>query len=572
MIMKWTIWTTSDTANPATIDEPRPTPRAGRFTLVTLLRFLLLLGFVIVAYLLFSITTAHADTTKSSYHTSTTHLGTLTVRPGADYASTGKLDNGTNHADGAKAKAKAEAEAKKAKAEAKAEANKAKAKARAEAKAEANKAKAKARAEAKAEANEAKAKARAEANRATTAAAPTRPTTTARPSNKGRPAVAAGPRVKTKGGVLIEHTEPRTDSPTLRRLANGTSLTLACRTTGHGRSWVKLARGGYLAADYVTGEGRLPTCPPAPHRSTPPKPATTHRATTPKSSDTTTGPRVKTKGGVLIEHTEPRTDSPTLRRLANGTSLTLACRTTGHGRSWVKLARGGYVAADYVTGEGRLPTCPPAPHRSTALAPPAPADRDPSPAAADHADAQPAAPGAPTADPPPANAVDPNSRETTLSGSGSLEQRMKTTKGSKITFGITGNAELTTGEKRENGFTTYTAKSDVSINLTGGVSKAATGVTGSFTTGVSSEYTLKVPDSAVRDPGGISPFDPSTMPVGSSVMMNGANYQGTELEASFRGIALKSNVTDASGVSTVIEKATTTTVRVTSGPTDVINN
>ncbi len=168
---------------------------------------------------------------------------------------------------------------------------------------------------------------------------------------------------------------------------------------------------------------------------------------------------------------------------------------------------------------------------------------------------------------------DPDSGETTYSGSGSLEDWMKTTNGSKVSFGINGGAEYTVGEKTEDGFTTYTSKSDVSIGVEGGVSKGGTGVSGGYTTGLTSEYTVKVPeDAGVTDPGSINPFDPRSMPVGSSVTMDGGSYSETELNAAFRHIAVESSVKDASGVTSLIERTGDDTVRVTAGPTEAVAN
>ncbi|MCR1982303.1 hypothetical protein NSA53_08650 [Cellulosimicrobium cellulans] len=167
---------------------------------------------------------------------------------------------------------------------------------------------------------------------------------------------------------------------------------------------------------------------------------------------------------------------------------------------------------------------------------------------------------------------DPDSGETTYSGNGSLADWFKTTDGSKVSFGVNGGAEYTVGEKSEDGFTTYTSKSDVSIGVEGGVSKGGTGVSGGYTTGVTSEYTLKMPDGTDVDPGSVNPFDPRSMPVGSSVTMDGGSYAKTELDAAFRHIALESSVKDSEGVSSLIERTSDDTVRVTAGPTEAIAN
>ena len=70
------------------------------------------------------------------------------------------------------------------------------------------------------------------------------------------------------------------------------------------------------------------------------------------------GAQVHTRGVVLQERTAPSTGAEVARRLANDTHLTLTCKTTKNGRTWLKLARGGYVAASHITGEPKLGRCP----------------------------------------------------------------------------------------------------------------------------------------------------------------------------------------------------------------------
>lgn len=167
---------------------------------------------------------------------------------------------------------------------------------------------------------------------------------------------------------------------------------------------------------------------------------------------------------------------------------------------------------------------------------------------------------------------DPDTGETTLSGDGTLEQWTKGPGDSKITIGVNGGAEYTTGEKTKDGFTTYTEKSDVSVGIEGGVEKGGYGVDGGRTWGITSEYTVKVPEGTDVEPGSINPFDPRSIPVGGSVTMNGGDYTETELNGVFRHIAVDSSVKDASGVSTVTERIDQDTVRVTTGPTDALVN
>lgn len=167
---------------------------------------------------------------------------------------------------------------------------------------------------------------------------------------------------------------------------------------------------------------------------------------------------------------------------------------------------------------------------------------------------------------------DPETGETTYSGNGSLEQWAKGPGDSKVTFGVNGGADYTTGEKTEDGFTTYTSKSDVSIGVSGGGEVKGYGLDGGRTWGVEAEYKVKVPEGADVDPASINPFDPHSIPVGGSVTSNGGDYVKTELNGAFHQIAVDSSVKDSSGVSSVVERIDDDTVRVTAGPTDALVN
>src|SRR5690606_1666610 len=58
---------------------------------------------------------------------------------------------------------------------------------------------------------------------------------------------------------------------------------------------------------------------------------------------------------------------------------------------------------------------------------------------------------------------DPEAGSTTVSGTGSLKDWFTASNGAKVSFGVTGGAAYTEGEKTADGFTTYTSKADVSI-------------------------------------------------------------------------------------------------------------
>lgn len=178
----------------------------------------------------------------------------------------------------------------------------------------------------------------------------------------------------------------------------------------------------------------------------------------------------------------------------------------------------------------------------------------------------------PTSSVKPGLKYDPETGLLTLTISDSSEKSSTTAGGSKITVGVTADAEYTSGVVTKDGFTTYTNKTDISISDEGGIEKGGYGLEGSSTKGMTAEHTVKVPENSVANLANVNPFDPSTMPPGSSVTMRSSDYGGTALEATFKHIALESGRKEAEGMSTVIEKLNDSTVRITAGPTEGVEN
>jgi hypothetical protein len=99
---------------------------------------------------------------------------------------------------------------------------------------------------------------------------------------------------------------------------------------------------------------------------------------------------------------------------------------------------------------------------------------------------------------------------------------------------------------------------------------------GQALTGVQTSYEVKVPADKAEDiKSGKSalpnPYDPSTLPVGSSVLVKGENFTGTALEASFRGLAVETSQTNSAGVAYGVEKTGPNTVKITAGPTEAVS-
>jgi hypothetical protein len=157
-----------------------------------------------------------------------------------------------------------------------------------------------------------------------------------------------------------------------------------------------------------------------------------------------------------------------------------------------------------------------------------------------------------------------------VSAEGSVE-----VKGLKISFGT--EISHTSNVESEDGFTTVTAEGTMSVNLGGEVDLGVGGFGANHTEGVRTKYEVRMSDEdyAKVQSGEAEmpdPFNPDSMPEGSSVLLNSTDFQGTGFEASYRNLSLETNVTQEQGVSVAVEKTGENTVRVTAGPTEAIEN
>lgn len=171
---------------------------------------------------------------------------------------------------------------------------------------------------------------------------------------------------------------------------------------------------------------------------------------------------------------------------------------------------------------------------------------------------------------------------TTVSGGAEATASTKTKGGSGISFKVGANATASSGTTTENGTTTYTVSGDVSVSAEGGatvkVGAVTLGGSAGHTVGSKTSYTVSMPQEAAQsvDPASVNPYDPTSMPAGTKVTMNGADYAETELAATFGAsagqISFGNKTYTAEGTSTQIEKLDDHTVRVTIGPTEVVSH
>ncbi|MFF2620935.1 WXG100 family type VII secretion target [Oerskovia jenensis] len=123
----------------------------------------------------------------------------------------------------------------------------------------------------------------------------------------------------------------------------------------------------------------------------------------------------------------------------------------------------------------------------------------------------------------------------------------------------------TAGEITKDGWTTSTSTSDISVSRDGSISLNKVGAGAGETTGETASYSVRVPEGARTE--GVTPFDPTSIPVGGSVVMESGDYTTSSLSGSFDKIAAESKITTDRGVSSTVERLDENSVRITSGPT-----
>jgi hypothetical protein len=166
----------------------------------------------------------------------------------------------------------------------------------------------------------------------------------------------------------------------------------------------------------------------------------------------------------------------------------------------------------------------------------------------------------------------PSDNSVTVSGEKSFGKEIKNSSGYGLSFEAGGKASVTAGVNSKDGYTTYSASSDVSVSAKGGIETPKIGAEYGKTYGVKASYEVKMPQTAAMttDLTSVNPFNPASMPTGTTVTMDGSKYTGTELKASFRELAIETKITDEKGVSYSVTKTGDNTVTVTAGPTEAI--
>jgi len=168
---------------------------------------------------------------------------------------------------------------------------------------------------------------------------------------------------------------------------------------------------------------------------------------------------------------------------------------------------------------------------------------------------------------------DPNKGTVTISTGAGFGKEIKNAHGYGVSFGVDGNVSVTGGQKTKDGVTTYTASADASVTVSGGISAPKAGVSGSVTKGIKTSFEVKMPEAAAKTANlaKVNPFDPTTMPTGTVVKLDGSTYTGTDFKVTFKELAVQTKTTDEKGTSLLVEKTGDSKVRVTAGPTEALS-
>lgn len=154
----------------------------------------------------------------------------------------------------------------------------------------------------------------------------------------------------------------------------------------------------------------------------------------------------------------------------------------------------------------------------------------------------------------------------------SFGSEIKNAKGWGVSFEAGADASITAGAKTEDGTTTYSASADMSVKAKVGVSAPMASASLENTYGFKASYEVRMPEAAAKavNPATVNPFNPSSMPTGTTATLEGSHYSSTQLNATFRHLAMQTNTTNESGVSLAVAKTGDHQVTVTVGPTEAI--
>jgi hypothetical protein len=147
---------------------------------------------------------------------------------------------------------------------------------------------------------------------------------------------------------------------------------------------------------------------------------------------------------------------------------------------------------------------------------------------------------------------------------------------SPVQFEARRDTAVTLGQVNKDGNTEFTVEVQFTDRVTASASEQTRRgqVDGEVGVGAGTRARYKVvlpgenqsPEAAAR----INPFDPTTIPVGATVTLDGQAFTQTALEGSFRHIGIRHGLTEAAGASYSVSRVDENNVRVTMGPNEAV--
>lgn len=162
----------------------------------------------------------------------------------------------------------------------------------------------------------------------------------------------------------------------------------------------------------------------------------------------------------------------------------------------------------------------------------------------------------------------------------------QTESGAQLTAGIGGtvqagplslsaqaNVSAEVSRRTESGVTNISLDTRASLTVSGEINAKGASLEASRTDSLTARVEVQVPaakEAQLGDVRNLNPMDPSKLPTGTRVTMEGARNTDTQLNATFRGLAVETSTGRSEGTSLQVEKLEGDKVRVTAGPSEAM--
>jgi hypothetical protein len=169
-----------------------------------------------------------------------------------------------------------------------------------------------------------------------------------------------------------------------------------------------------------------------------------------------------------------------------------------------------------------------------------------------------------------------NPSEGAIEATGSVEVSSDAISESPVTYSARQETARSSWERSENGFTTFGVGVDVSASLGLGAEvetrRGSVGAEYSTGSGTRAQYQVILPGESreASEAEAVNPFDPTTIPVGATVMMDQQTYTTNGQSANLWHFATEDQYTEATGNAYSISRTDPNTVQVMIGPVEAI--